>query len=91
MNAYMALNGVPAAGNAWLLNDVLRKNWGFDGIVISDAKTVTNLTTQGFARDAEDAAARAFNAGLDVELALGPSPMSELPKALASGASAWRR
>jgi beta-glucosidase len=86
MNAYMALNGVPAAGNAWLLNHVLRKTWGFDGMVISDAKTVTNLTTQGFARDAEDAAARAINAGLDVELALGPSPMSELPKALASGA-----
>jgi beta-glucosidase-like glycosyl hydrolase len=86
MNAYMALNGVPAAGNSWLLNQVLRKTWGFDGIVISDAKTVTNLTTQGFARDAEDAAARAINAGLDVELALGPSPMSELPKALASGA-----
>ena len=85
MNAYMALNGVPAAGNAWLLNHVLRNTWGFDGMVISDARTVTNLTTQGFARDAEDAAARAINAGLDVELALGPSPMSELPKALASG------
>ena len=86
MNAYMALNGVPAAGNGWLLNEVLRKTWGFDGVVISDANTVTNLETQGFARNAEDAAARALNAGLDVELAFGPSAMSELPKALASGA-----
>lgn len=86
MNAYMALNGVPAAGNDWLLNEVLRKTWGFDGMVISDANTVTNLTTQGFARDAEEAAVRAINAGLDAELAFGPSAMSELPKALASGA-----
>jgi len=85
MNAYMALNGVPAAGNAWLLNEVLRKTWGFDGLVISDANTVTNLTTQGLARDAEDAAARALNAGLDAELAFGPSAMSQLPKAVAAG------
>ena len=86
MNAYMALNGVPAAANAWLLSEVLRKTWGFDGTVISDAHTVTNLTKQGFAKDAEDAAARAINAGLDVELAFGSSAMSELPKAVNSGA-----
>jgi beta-glucosidase len=86
MNAYMALNGVPAAANAWLLSEVLRKTWGFDGMVISDAHTVTNLTKQGFARDTEDAAARAISAGLDVELAFGPSAMSELPKAVNSGA-----
>jgi len=85
MNAYMALNGVPAAGNRWLLNGVLRKTWGFDGLVISDAKTVTNLTTQGFAKDSEDAAGRAINAGLDAELSFGPSAMSQLPKAVAAG------
>ena len=85
MNAYMALNGVPAAANTWLLNEVLRQTWGFDGMVISDANTVKNLQTQGFARHTEDAAARALNAGLDVELAFGPSAMSELPNALASG------
>jgi beta-glucosidase len=85
MNAYMALNGVPAAGNAWLINEVLRNTWGFDGLVISDANTVTNLTTQGFARDPEDAATRAINAGLDAELSFGPSAMSQLPKAVAAG------
>lgn len=86
MNAYMALNGVPAAGNSWLLKTVLRKGWGFDGLVISDANTVKSLVVQGFARDAQDAAVRALNAGLDAELAFGPSAMSELPNALASGA-----
>jgi beta-glucosidase len=85
MNAYMALNGVPAAGNGWLLNEVLRKTWGFEALVISDANTVTNLTTQGFASDAEDAAARALNAGLDAELAFGPSAMGRLPNAVAAG------
>lgn len=86
MNAYMALNGVPAAANVWLLSEVLRKTWGFDGVVISDAHTVSNLTRQGLAKDAGDAAARAINAGLDVELSFGPSAMSELPKAVNSGA-----
>ena len=77
---------MPAAANSWLLNEVLRKSWGFDGMVISDAHSVTNLTKQGFARDDEDAAVRAINAGLDVELSFGPSAMSELPQAVNSGA-----
>lgn len=86
MNAYMALNGVPAAANSWLLNGVLRQTWGFDGVVISDADTVKSLVKQGLTRDLSDAAARAINAGLDAELTFGPSAMNELPKAIASGA-----
>jgi beta-glucosidase len=86
MNAYMALNGIPAAANSWLLTDVLRKTWGFDGIVLSDANTVNSLVTQGLARNVEDAAARALSAGLNAELNFGRSAMRELPKALASGA-----
>jgi len=54
MNAYMALNGVPAAANAWLLTEVLRRTWGFEGLVISDADTVKNLATQGLAHEAAE-------------------------------------
>jgi beta-glucosidase len=68
MSAYMDLNGVPATGNKWLLTDVLRKKWGFDGFVVSDWESVLNLSTHGFATGPEDAAVRAVNAGVDMEM-----------------------
>lgn len=68
MSAYMDLNGVPASGNKWLLQDVLRKDWGFKGFVVSDWNAVADLQTHGFAADAADAAARAFTAGVNMEM-----------------------
>ena len=68
MPAYMDLNGVPATGNKFLLQDVLRDKWKFDGFVVSDWDAVLNLTTHGFASSPEDAAARAVNAGVDMEM-----------------------
>jgi len=68
MSAYMDLNGVPATGNKWLLTDVLRKKWGFNGFVVSDWDSVKSLATHGFASGPEDAAARAVNAGVDMEM-----------------------
>lgn len=68
MTAYMDLNGVPAAGNRWLLEDVLRGQWGFQGFVVSDWDAVKSLVTHGFAANETDAAARAANAGLDMEM-----------------------
>ncbi len=70
MSAYMDLNDVPATGNKWLMQDVLRKDWGFKGFVVSDADAVKNLTTHGFARDPEDAAVKALNAGLNLEMSV---------------------
>jgi beta-glucosidase len=71
MSAYMDLNDVPAGANRWLLTDVLRKDWGFEGFVVSDAFGVGNLEIQHFARDGKDAAFRALSAGLDMEMASG--------------------
>ena len=68
MPAYMDLNGVPAAGNKFLLQDVLRDKWKFNGFVVSDWDAILNLTTHGFASGPEDAAARAVNAGVDMEM-----------------------
>ncbi|HEX2917433.1 MAG TPA: beta-glucosidase BglX [Edaphobacter sp.] len=68
MSAYMDLNGVPATGNRWLLRDVLRKDWGFHGLVVSDWGSVPSLATHGFAKGPEDAAVRAVNAGVDMEM-----------------------
>ena len=69
MSAYMDLNDVPATGNHWLLTDVLRKEWGFKGFVVSDAFAVQNLQTHGYAKNPEDAAYKAASAGLDMDMA----------------------
>jgi beta-glucosidase len=74
MSAYMDLNDVPAAANRFLLQDVLRKEWGFRGFVVSDAFAVGNLVLQGFARDRGDAAARALTGGTDMDMASGTYP-----------------
>jgi beta-glucosidase len=76
MSAYMDLNDVPATGNRWLLHDVLRDTWGFQGFVVSDADAVKGLKVHGFARDLPDAALRAFDAGVNMEMAMGSSAYS---------------
>jgi beta-glucosidase len=68
MSAYMNLNDVPATGNAFLLTEVLRKQWGFKGFVVSDANSVGDLVTHGFAANKADAAFRALTAGVDMEM-----------------------
>ncbi len=85
MSAYMDLNGVPATGNKWLLTDVLRGEFGFEGFVVSDANAVHSLATQHFARDLTDAGARAMNAGLDLEMIIDDPAYSRLPEAVAQG------
>jgi len=71
MSAYMDLNDVPASGNRFLLHDVLRGEWGFQGFVVSDAMAVGNLVIEGFARDGRDAALRALRAGMNMDMASG--------------------
>ncbi|MBI2510682.1 MAG: beta-glucosidase BglX [Opitutae bacterium] len=68
MSAYMCLNDVPAGGNAWLLRDVLRGELGFRGFVVSDSYTTPALVAHGLARDEADAAAKALNAGVNVDM-----------------------
>jgi beta-glucosidase len=85
MTAYMDLNGIPATGNDWLLTEVLRGAWGFDGFVVSDAQAVHNLRTHGFAADLTDAGGRALNAGVDMEMAVGDPAYAHLPEAIEAG------
>jgi beta-glucosidase len=86
MSAYMDLNGVPATGNKWLLRNVLRDQWHFQGFVVSDADAVKNLKTHGFAKDAADAAVRAFDAGVNMEMAVGSTDYGTyLPQAFKEG------
>ena len=65
MDSYIDLNDVPASGNRWLLTDLLRDEWKFRGLVVSDNNAVSDLVPHGFARDREDASKRALHAGVD--------------------------
>jgi beta-glucosidase len=86
MTAYMDLNGIPASGNRWLFVEVLRRVFGFNGFVVSDANAVRNLVTHGFAADLPDAAARAVSTGVDLEMAMTEPAYSHLPEAVGRGA-----
>jgi beta-glucosidase len=69
MAAFNDLNGVPATANEFILRQILRNEWGFDGFVVSDWGSVTELVQHGYAVDEKDAAAKAINAGVDMEMA----------------------
>jgi beta-glucosidase len=68
MTAFEALNGVPATANRFLLQEILRGEWKYDGMVVSDYEAVTEMIRHGYARDAADAAREAVSAGLDMEM-----------------------
>ncbi|HKW18895.1 MAG TPA: beta-glucosidase BglX [Terriglobales bacterium] len=84
MSAYMDLNDIPASGNRWLLHDVLRDAWNFKGFVVSDANAVHSLITHGYARDAADAAYKAFSAGVNMDMASG-TYLKFLPEEVKAG------
>ena len=67
--AFNDLNGVPASGNEFLMKQVLRNEWNFDGLVVSDWDSIHQLSVHGFTRDDKDAAFEAANAGVDMEMA----------------------
>lgn len=69
MNSYNEIDGIPAAANSWLLNDLLRGQLGFTGVVVSDYDSMTMLyKTYRTATTPAHAAAQALSAGVDVEL-----------------------
>ncbi len=68
MSSYNTLNNVPATANAFILKQILRDEWGFDGFVVSDWNSVMEMIAHGFARDAKHAAQLAANAGIDFEM-----------------------
>ena len=68
MAAFNDLNGVPASGNEFLLRDVLRNEWGFQGLVVSDWYSVQQLAVHGFTADDRESALTAVRAGVDMEM-----------------------
>lgn len=68
MVAFNTLNGIPATGNRWLLSDVLRKEFSFTGVVITDYNAVREMITHGFAEDDFDCSEKAMDASVDMEM-----------------------
>ncbi len=78
MSAYNKLNGVPCAANSFLLQEVLRKSWGFTGIVASDAWAIENMTSQHhLTEDDAQAAALALKNGCDLDIGGNVAQMLE--------------
>lgn len=71
MSAYTTYNAVPASANSFLLKDILRKEMGFQGMVITDWNTTANLKSMGISSNLDDAAIMALNAGIDMDMASG--------------------
>jgi beta-glucosidase len=84
MSAFNALNGVPASANPFLLTQVLRNEWGFDGFVVSDYTAVMELTHHGIALDPATATRKAITAGVDVDM-MSHFYDTQLPQLIRSG------
>lgn len=69
MTSYNTIDGIPCSSNTWLLKDILRKRWGFDGVVFSDLGSIWALhSTHRTAGSQLDATVQAINAGVDIDL-----------------------
>jgi beta-glucosidase len=67
MASFNEIDGIPATGNAWLLTEVLRHQWGFNGFVVSDYTGVTEMISHGFG-DLNTVSVKALTAGLDMDM-----------------------
>ena len=84
MIALNTVNGQPATSNTWLLQDLLRRDWGFRGVTFSDHGAITELMRHGVARDEREAAKLAIKAGVDMSMA-DQVYLKELPGLVKSG------
>ncbi len=67
MTSFNVVDGIPASGNRWLLTDVLRKRWGWDGFVVTDYTAIAEMTNHGMG-DLKQVSALALNAGTDMDM-----------------------
>jgi beta-glucosidase len=84
MAAFNDIGGTPAHASQWLLTDVLRRRWGFTGMVVSDWAGVEQLGAHGIAATRAEAAARALEAGVDIEMSTDLY-RTDLPAAVRAG------
>ena len=84
MTSFNDNDGVPSTGNTFILKDVLRGEWGFDGLVVTDWASASEMISHGFAADPKEAAMKAVNAGVDMEM-VSYTFVKELPELVKEG------
>jgi beta-glucosidase len=83
MASFNEIDGIPATGNKWLLTDLLRKDWGFKGFVVTDYTGINEMTDHGMG-DLQTVSALALNAGVEMDM-VGEGFLTTLQKSLSEG------
>src|SRR5579871_96243 len=83
MSSFNEIDGIPATGNKWLMTDLLRKQWGFKGLVVTDYTAVNEMSAHGEG-DLQTVSALALNAGIDMDM-VGEGFLTTLKKSLQEG------
>ncbi|MDO9551875.1 beta-glucosidase BglX [Rhodonellum sp.] len=83
MTAFNDVDGIPASGNKWLMTDVLRKQWGFDGFVVTDYTAINEMIDHGLG-DLQTVSAMALKAGVEMDM-VGEGFLTTLQKSLEEG------
>ncbi|MEK3827921.1 glycoside hydrolase family 3 N-terminal domain-containing protein [Paenibacillus sp. FSL K6-1558] len=84
MTSFNTVDGIPASGNEKLMRNILREEWGFDGVLISDWASIREMIAHGAAEDDREAAYRAIRAGVDMEM-MTPCYVNHLPELVQKG------
>lgn len=84
MTSFNDNDGIPATANRHVLTDILRDEWKFDGMVVTDWSSATEMIAHGFVKDAKEAAEKSINAGVDMDM-VSESFIGNLEKSLAEG------
>ena len=84
MSAFNDVSGVPSSANPWLLTAVLRKEWGFDGFVVSDWTAIEELQKHGIAGNRPEAGIKAMTAGVDMDM-VSSIYVNDLPEMVRAG------
>jgi beta-glucosidase len=83
MTSFNDINGIPASANQWLLTDVLRKQWGFGGFVVTDYTGINEMVSHGIG-DLQTVSAKALAAGVDMDM-VGEGFLTTIKKSIAEG------
>lgn len=84
MTSFNVVDGIPATGNKWLMKDILRDEWGFKGVLITDYNAMGEMMTHAVAEDYKEVAELAMNAGVDIEMMSAAYP-NELENLIEEG------
>jgi beta-glucosidase len=83
MSSFNEIDGIPATGNRWLLTDLLRNQWKFNGLVVSDYTSLNEMESHGMG-DLQTVSSLALHAGLDIDM-VGEGFLTTLKKSLQEG------